>query len=353
RDKRLVPVCIAHPATKTPQCTLVGDKTELPIGAACPAWVDGNAASSYYTVHWQDRPATQWLARLSPNARVIVGDDVAATFRRGELSAKDALGELRTLFAGDLDTQIAGIALAKEIDAIVDDATRPAWSRWLAPRLPKLKRGKNPQQVYQLARELGPMLVTADRLAAGERVKARELVDDELLGDRFPDPPMLGALTTGDARSLFDRLVDKALSAREPDRQEHWLGLLGAFPPDFAERTATLLVDKAELPVDPIWSALEEYFERPSARIAAWKALRDHLDVLMKRAAHHGADMIGAAAWLCDQSSRDEVAKAFVPFLDRIPAGKTRLDRSLATIDQCIARRGRIGDLAAAIATSR
>ena len=63
--------------------------------------------------------------------------------------------------------------------------------------------------------------------------------------------------------------------------------------------------------------------------------------------------MIGATGWLCDQASRDEVAKAFAPYLDRIPAGKSHLDRALATIDQCIARRGRIGDLAAAIATSR
>jgi hypothetical protein len=129
--------------------------------------------------------------------------------------------------------------------------------------------------------------------------------------------------------------------------------LLGVFPAPFAERTATLAVDRAELAIEPIWSALERYFERPATRGAAWAALRARLDTFIRGAPDAAAEMIGATGMLCTAAARDEVAKAFEPHLASIAGGRTRLDRALAAIDQCVARKARVGDLAAAIASSR
>jgi alanyl aminopeptidase len=349
RDGRFVPMCIAYPGTKR-TCALVGDKTELPLGASCPAWLDANAAAGYYTAHWRDRSPTQWLAKLSPPSRVIVGDDLAATFRRGELPAADAVRELRTLLAGNLETQLAALALAREIDAVVDDAARPAWSAWLARRVPRPKRIDRASVLGDLVRELSALLLPADRLDKEQQRKARTLADKIIADDRFPDRDLVAAVAD---RALFDRLIDKARATQDGNKRERWLSLLGELPAAFAAPTAALVDDMAELPVDPIWDALAAYFENPAARVAAWQALHAHLDTFMKRAAHHGDDMIDAAGLLCDPTSRGEVATAFAPYLARVPAGRSHLDAALAAIDRCIARRGKIGDLAAAITTSR
>ncbi|HEY5947846.1 MAG TPA: hypothetical protein VIV40_20240, partial [Kofleriaceae bacterium] len=206
--------------------------------------------------------------------------------------------------------------------------------------------------VLELVGELSSLLVPADVLAPDQLRKARDTVDKLISDDRFPDPQMLAVVAGSDAK-LFDRLLDKALSTRDAEKRERWLHLLGAFPPEFAERTAALAVERAELPIDAIWSALEHYFERPVSRVIAWHALHARLDTFMKHGSHRGTDMIDATGWLCDQASRDEVAKAFQPYLTRIPGGRSHLERALAAIDHCIARRARVGDLAAAIATSR
>jgi cytosol alanyl aminopeptidase len=357
RDGRLVPVCVRYAGAKSPVCLLATAKSELPLAGAkpgtCPAWITANAFAGYYHVHWRDRAATHGLAQLDLTARALVGDDLAATFRRGELSAKDALAELRTLLASDLNTQVAAIPLAQEIDELVDDSTRPAWSAWLAPRVPKLKRGRNTPLVTELVHALRPLLLPRDRLAADELRKARDLVAKLIDADQFPDPQLLAIVAGSDGKPLFERVVGKAFATRDTERREHWLRLLGVFPAEFATPIAALLRDKGELSAAPIWTALEHYFERPAARVAAWQALRAHLDVLIKRATHRAVDMIDATAWLCDQLLRDEVATAFAPYLARITGGRAHLDRALAAIDRCIARRAKVGDLAAAIASSR
>ena len=100
----------------------------------------------------------------------------------------------------------------------------------------------------------------------------------------------------------------------------------------------------------PVWNALASYFARPGARTAAWRALRTRLDTFVKRVPDHRGEMFALAATLCDRTSRDEVATAFKPHLSAIPNGRAQLDHALAAIDACIARRTKIGNLAAALA---
>lgn len=346
RDRRLVPTCVRPPGSAAATCALVGDETAIPLAGGCPAWLDGNAQVGYYHVHWQDRAIAPPLAQLGPAARVVAGDDLAAEFHRGELSAKDAIAALRALLDGDAYAQLSALALAQEIDDVVDDRTRPAWSAWLAPRVARARKHHKQPVVTQVFRELSEYLLPAHRLSADELRKARDLVERLITGDQFPDPAVLAIVAAKNGDPLFDRIVDRARATRDAERRKHWLALLGAFPPAFAEPTAALAADKAELPIEDVWAALARYFERPSARPAAWRALRSHLDTFTKRMPDGVADFVEAAASLCDPSSRDEVAKAF--------AGNPALDRTLATtlasIDQCALRRSRSGDLAAAIA---
>jgi hypothetical protein len=354
RDQRLVPLCIRYAGSKARTCALVGDHTELAVGATCPAWVDGNAAGGYYVVSWRDRSPTQWLAQLPAEARVRVGDDLAAALERGELPASDAIAALRAMLAGnDGYAQLGAVALATEIDALVDDATRPAWTAWLARHLPSasdLRKARGPAR--DALRELANLL-PPERMQPGLIKRARDRVDKAISSDRLPPPELARLAAGGDGDGIFDRVLERARATRDSEQRERWLRSLGELPPAFAERIAALPTAMGELPVEPIWSALAEFFARPAARTAAWRALRGHLDTFVERATHRTADMIDAAASLCEPSSRDDVATAFAPYLARIPDGRAHLARALASIDACIARRAKLGDLAAAIAVSR
>jgi cytosol alanyl aminopeptidase len=338
RDGRLVPACVR--VAKTETCALVSGHTELPFTGACPALVEANVHAGYYHVQWRDRRVAAPLDKLPPAARIVAADDLAAAVHRGELPAKDAIAALSTLLDGDAHAQLAAVSLARELDTLVDDATRPAWSRWLGPRVARVDRRKPVSR--DAYRVLAGCLLPADRLPRDELRKARALVDRLVTSDQQPDPSLLGIVAAKDGDALFDRIVDRARATRDAERRRDWLALLGALPPAFAEPTAALAVHKAELPVEEVWAALAAYFARPVARTAAWRALRSHLDTFTRRMPDRVTDFIEAAATLCDRSSRDEVARAF--------AGNSALAATLAAIDRCVQRRTRIGDLAAALA---
>ena len=349
RGQRLVPICVRHAGAKDPACVLAGDHTELALAGGCPAWIDGNPFAGYYTVHWQGRAPAQVLAGLPPASRVVVGDDLAAAFVRGELSAREAMAALSALLDGDVHAQLGAVALAQQIDHVVDDAVRPAWSAWLVKRVAKLRSMRRQPIARQVFGELAELLLPADRAAPEEVRKLRELVDRLLANDQVPDRTTLAVVAAQDGEPLFDRIVEKARATRDDDVRERWLSLLGAFPDAFAEPTAALAVDRAELPIHAVWSVLAGYFARPTSRVAAWRALHGHLNTFTKRLPDRVTDFVEAAAGLCDSPSRSEVAKAFAgsAAVDRT-LGHT-LARTLAAIDQCIARRGTIGDLPAAI----
>jgi alanyl aminopeptidase len=335
REGRVVPACVR--AARTQTCALVGSETVLPFAGACPTTVEGNIHAGYYHVQLRERGP---LDKLAPAERIVAADDLAAAVHRGELPAADAIAALRTLLDGDVHAQVAAVSLAHEIDALVDDTTRPAWSRWLAPRVARIDRKK------QLARtahnELSACLLPTDRVAPEELRKMRELADRLVGSDQVPERILVAVAAPKHGEALFDRIVDRARATRDSERRRQWLALLGALPPQFAEPTAALASDKAELPIEDVWAALGGYFERPAARAAAWRALRSHLDAFTKRMPKGLTDFIEAAATLCDASARDEVARAF--------AGNAALPGTLAAIDACVERRARLGNVAAALA---
>src|SRR5690606_36086655 len=133
------------------------------------------------------RAPTQALARLPPASRVVIGDDLAAAFVRGELGARDAISALATLLDGDVYAQLGAIALAQQIDDVVDDAVRPAWSAWLVKRVAKLRSRRYQPIARQVVGELGALLEPAHRAAPEVVRKLRVLVDRLITNDQLPD----------------------------------------------------------------------------------------------------------------------------------------------------------------------
>lgn len=143
-----------------------------------------------------------------------------------------------------------------------------------------------------------------------------------------------------------------AAAARTDAARDTALDVLGAFPGALAPRVVGALLDR-RFPADRVWPALVEMLARSEARSAAWRAIRDRFPAVVEALGRAGArDALGALAVLCDAAARAELAAVAVPRLAAIDDGRRVLDRTLATIDRCVARRAAAGDLAAALAAA-
>ena len=152
---------------------------------------------------------------------------------------------------------------------------------------------------------------------------------------------------------LFDRLVVRARLIRNEDLRDSWFETLGEFGVAQLPK-AIALVTGPEIEPDVAWAAVARYLERPSTRLAAWRAVKAQLPAILRRMSPQDErDVIDALSELCDKPARDEVEAAFAPHVASIPDGAAHLAGTLGTIDSCITRRSRLGDLAAALAASR
>jgi hypothetical protein len=274
---------------------------------------------------------------------LIIADDIAAAIARGELDGKRALAELRAFAeTREVYAQLGALAIARAIDPAVGEAVGPTWTTWLAARFgdrmsARAKTRSEREVIESLAELLGNEQVPRTAVDG-----ALTLVDRQLRDGKLPYSDVVAAAAAKGGADLFDRIVTTARSARE---QRDWLELLGEFPAAFAEPTAAL-IEKTELPIAGIWSAVERFFERRATRSAAWRAVRPRLDAFAKRMP--AADLLEPLGRLCSKPERDEVAAAFAT---RVP--RAALDRTLGMIDRCLRRRAQLGDLAAALAASR
>ena len=321
RDQRVVPVCVRYGDARTSHrtCQLVADRAELPLDGGCPTWVVGNDGAGYYELAW---PGADPLAHLPPLGQlshgevIAAGDDVAAAFVRGEISATVALAALDRLAATRLPhAQVGALAIARAIDPVVDDDTRAVWSAWLAHRFtPRL----DPQ----------PMLAPATTL---DVVRRDALV--ELLA-----PAELPAATVTEAR----RRLAHVPRGVEPDPALAW-----AAGQDDPTRSLEHWLAAPDTPADWLGD-----FERASTRAAAWQATSAHLSDVLAHLGPDAFDLLDAGALLCDAGARAQLAAAFEPLV-HTDRERGHVTRALEAIDRCVARRARAGEVAAALAAHR
>ena len=254
-------------------------------------------------------PAVSAKAPLTPPERLAYADDVAAAMLRGELAVADALREAKTLLAGDSASALGAARIAAAIDPLVEEALRPAWSRWITARF-----------------------------AARAKAKAWIGVEgalSEALWELLP--------SRGPGKAWFDKVVAKAKSAPKA-RHQAILENLGELSPDLAPQIVDLALAGTFEP-KTLFPAIAAMLARPVASSAMWRAVRDRMPKLAASvAAVELEELLAATASLCDQPARDEVVAAFT---DKVPA--TKLSKPVAAIDRCITRRGKLGDLAAAL----
>ena len=359
-DGATVPVCVRVPAAPTGAatvrtCFVAGAHSEqaLPAAVGCPAWLVGNAGGhGYYRTAWRDPARRAPLAALSADERLVVGDDVAGALQHGELPIAAALAELTALAAmREPYGELAALAIARAIDAVVAEPVRPAWRGWLAGRFARhltrtallgagspVERAVRGELVDLVAEAIDPATLEAARAAL----------------DRHPRDELqlrLAAAAPGGAR-VFDRIVAAAVAATSDAQRDDALDALAGLPARDAARIVDTLLDP-RFPASQVWPALASQLARGATRSAAWRAVRDRFaEVLAALAGSRARDVIAATAALCDASARAEVIAAATPRLAEIAGGRVALDHALATIDRCIARRSALGDLAGALAAA-
>ena len=348
-----VPVCVTFGAGKASgrACALVGATTSIPVGDTCPAWVLGNPDGSYYHVGWRSngpRGPAPPRAEMTNLARIMAGDDLAAAVDRGELSGADALAQLRDLAdPRDVYLQLGAVALARTIDNVVDDATRPAWTAWVAARFSE--RLATDKKAGPADAELSRLLidvVPADQFANSITHRAHDLLDKLIPAAQGELPPQLVALAgVHGADKLFDRIVARVAGLRDEDVRDTWIASLGELGVAQVPKAVALVINSDLLP-ETTWLAVARFFERPETRSAAWRAVKAVLPALKRRvSADVQHEVMLSVAHLCDATSRSDIAAAFV--------GDKDLTTTLQTIDRCIDRRAKLGDLAAALAASK
>ncbi len=359
RDGVMIPVCLRYPDAGgvKRQCMLVGDRAELPL-PACPPWVIGNDdGRGYYQIAWSGTPPMPPLALATPAERLAYGDDLAGAVTRGELAVPAALDALAKLAASqDPYGVLSALAIGEAIDALVPDAARSRWSKYLAaqlaPRLTARALFQAELPVDQAIRDGVLALVPPERLAPAVVKRARAAVDRILAakrGDVGTLELVLAIAAPSGGAKLFDRVLARAKADPDEEAADALLASLGAFGPELAPRVALLLVAPAGRAQGPL-DALISMLSRSSTRTAAWMAVHPRLhETLVHVSPIQAKQLVAAFGELCDPSVRAALADELPASSAVITDGRATLDRALAQIDRCIARRTATGDPSAAL----
>lgn len=348
-----VPVCVSFGDGRSAneRCALVATETAIPLGGSCPTWVLGNPRGSYYHSSWRTngpRGPAPPRSETPALARITVGDDLAAAVERGELKATDVVAQLRELTeTRDVYQQLAAVALVRAVDSLVDEPTRSAWSVWLgahfSDRLVSLK-STGPAEA-ELAQALA-RVVPADQFANGVTRLAHDILDKLIPNAQGELPPHLVALGSAHGGDkLFDRIVARAQLLKDDEVRDTWIEVLGEFPVAQVPKAVALVVS-GDLPVVTTWPAVARFFERPATRDAAWRAVKANAAGLRQRMSpDEQHELMLSVAHVCDKGSRAEVSTVF--------SGDKDLTTTLQTIDRCIDRRAKLGDLGSALAAAK
>lgn len=360
RDGLAVPVCIRYPADATVkrQCALVAARTEIPL-AACPAWLVGNDdGAGYYQIAWTGTAPVPPVALSTPAERLALGGDLAGAVTRGELAVPLALARLAELAAtNDAYAALAALSIARALEPLIPEAQWKPWQRWLVTRfaahltLAAVFEARRP--VDQAIRDAILALVEPFSMPKPVVKRARGAAARLLAAKRVePDGLALALSIAGPSggEGLFDAVLARAKTERDDDVRDALLATLGSFGPALAPRVVALVLDPARRGDGPV-SAVTSMLERASTRSAAWTEVHVHLAAILERLTPlQRKELVGAFAGLCDAAARTALATELGPAAATITDGRATIDRTLASIDRCVARRAAAGDLAAALA---
>jgi aminopeptidase N len=359
-----VPVCIAHeggPAAGTCK-VLDGPTGEVSLATRkCPRWIYPNAEERGYYRFAMPPAAIQALGdagkSLSPRSRIGLVTNAWALVQSGDLGADallDLLAGMKRERHRRVIAQIVGV-LGKVSDALVDDATRPAYRAYVsALLLPIAKelgwdaRKGDSDETKLLRRNVFDALATlaedpwlvaeADRRAATYLRDARS-VDS----DTAQIALRVSSRRATDARfGELEQAVRRAQTAEDRVVAVAALGSLG--DPALLRRALDMaLTDKLKLQDGMLLATSANAWPESRKVVLGW--IKDRLPELKKKLPPFAvANYTNIVSLLCETGARADAAGFFGAGLRDVEGAERRLGEALETADQCIELRAREGD---------
>jgi len=352
-----IPVCVrfeSKGAAKT-SCTLLeGEKGEIALEDACPAWVHPNADEAGYFRFAMPKNDLEALAKartsLELRERVGLVTDAWALVTAGELGV-DAWLSMLTAFKGEttravIEPLIGTLEAASTM--VIDDASRPKFRAYVSSLLLPLgkslgfdpKPGEDEDRKLLRRSVLGALGELADdpwTLAEAEKRAVAFLADPKSVDADTTMVSLRLASYRAKEKRLFDlqAALDRATTPEERIAAVTALGALG--DPNLLHRALGLFLD-GKIKIQDFRYLQIGATRRPESKklLHAW--IEEHFDALKKRLPGTGG-LLWSAANTCDEKSRDSAAKFFSARIASIEGAARTLEEALAVADACIAVR--------------
>ena len=357
-----IPVCIASDTDKTRTCFTLGSEPLVrELGPSCPTWVYPNADQGGYYRVVIDRAKLLVVARAgrSVDAKDRVGlvSNAWAGVRQGAIDP-GVLFDLLTAFDGETNRIVVEevIGVLRGVDqALVDDAARPAFRRFVTARLAGRRRrlgwqgtnaGASPGlgddddrlERQSVLRALGEVAGDRATLDEAERYATRWLKDpSNVPGDTASVAVPLASAHAGAAR--FDEL--RAAIQRTTSLEDRAIGIraMGSFDDPAILARAFDLAFGDELKLSELGHVFGAATERRAGRAALYAWEKENWAKLRARLpGSFGYGMlVGVAGTMCTPGERADAEAFFTPAIAGLEGVKRFLDESFESSDLCVA----------------
>ncbi len=359
----IIPVCVASDTDKTRTCFTLGSEPLVrELGPSCPTWVYPNADQGGYYRVVIDRAKLLVLARAgrSVDAKDRIGlvSNAWAAVRQGAIEP-GVLFDLLSVFDGETSRIVfqEAIGVLRGVDqALVDDAARPAFRRYVAARLAGRRRrlgwqgttntgapaglGDDDDRLERqsVLQTLGEIAGDRATLDEAERYASRWLKDpSNVPGDTASVAVPLASARAGAAR--LDEL--RAAVQRTTSLEDRAIGIraMGSFDDPSVLARAFDLALGDELKLSELRHLFGAAIGRRAGRTALYEWEKQNWAKLRARLpGSFGYGMlVGVAGTMCTPGERADAEAFFGPAIAGLEGVRRTLDESLEAADLCIA----------------
>ncbi len=351
----IIPLFVRTPKERPVQQLLEPAHIDL---ATCPAWVHPNAdQAGYYHFALDEKGYSALLdarSKLEIAERVGLVANMWAQVRAGTLPP-DALLRALPKLDGETNPHVIGeeVEVLEGVShALVDDAARPVFQRYVLARMLPHKRwldGTKPKDADDTASRtlLRRTLVWAlAELADDDRTikEAEELTQKWLHDPANVDPDAAQSMVAlASRRAGADRieaLRTAAAAAKTPqDRLTAWNALAGFDDPAVA-KSALDVVLGGEVPTEDATGIVDRAVGRRSSQHAALEWIESHWDRLRaKLAGSYGGRFFGVPGVTCTKPDLDAASAFFSEHVREVEGAQRPLAEAIETARLCIALR--------------
>jgi aminopeptidase N len=354
--KWTLPVCVTSDAQKGTSCFTLGAEPITRDLGACPSWLYPNADEAGYYRFVMDKAQLLALTRseraLDAADRLGLLSNAWAAVRQGAIDPGTLLDALPR-FDGESNRlvveQLAGVLQGVD-QALVDDADRPAFRRYVVTRMVGRKvalgwepRGKEDDDRALERRTvlltMGGLAYDPATLAEAEKLTQRWLKDPaNVSADAATVAVPLASILAGGPR--LEELRGALRRARSPADRELAIRAMGTFDDATTLRRAfdLTLTDELRLSDTRYLFGAALGHRRASATLYRWE--KDNWEKLRARVpAPERWLLVGVVGSMCSAGERDDAKAFLVPGTHDLEGTKRELEEGLEEAQLCIALR--------------